>query len=196
MAVDLIGSSEALPSIGGSNSFNWLQDPTTAGAIAGLGAGVSAGGAFNTATAQQSMYNYQAALAANHAQTLTYMAADAEQRGVTNVQNVELQTAALKGSQRASMAANGIDMGQSGTAADILTTTDYMGARDAITAQHNADMEAWADTTNATEATNNSNLYKASSNSISPFMSLGTSLLTSATSFAKNNYATTQANGG
>jgi hypothetical protein len=176
--------------------FDWLKSDTGTGLIQVLGAGVGAKGAYDSAEAQKQMYAFQAQLARNNAVLEDAMASDASRRGETNVQNVQLKTAALKSDQRAAMAANGIDMANSGTSADILGTTDYMGARDAITAKHNADMEAWAYQNKAIADRNNANMYSNTSDSISPFMSAGTSLLTSAASYAKNYNAMKTAKGG
>lgn len=172
-------------------AFDWLKkNKSDIGlGVSAAGAGFSAVGAYNTAESQQQMYDYQAQLAANHSITLEWQAKDAETRGAQNVQNVQVKTAGVKGDQRAAMAANGIDMAGSGTAADILTTTDYMGTRDSITAQHNADMQAWAYRNQATDASNSSAMYKSASDSISPIGSMFGSLLTSASSVAKNLFA-------
>lgn len=180
-----------------SSAFSWLKtnQGNIGAGLQGFGAGFGAVSAYNAAQSQQEMYDYQAQLAANHAITLGWQAKDAEARGAQTVQNIQVKTAGVKGDQRAAMAANGIEMSGSGTAADLLTTTDYMGTRDSITAQHNADMQAWAYRNQATDATNNSAMYTFASDSISPIMSAGTSLLTSAGSFSKNLFASSSAKG-
>lgn len=62
--------------------------------------------------------------------------------GQREEQKSQINTAQLKSTQRASMAANGIDLGV-GSAENILTTTDVMGEIDANTIQANAVRAAW-----------------------------------------------------
>lgn len=180
--------------------FDWITSAASGSGggfsdvLQGFGAGFAAMGAYSSADSQKAMYAYQAQLARNNAIVQEQRAKDALARGATNVQNVQMKTAQVKSDQRAALAANGIDLG-SGSAVDILTTTDYMGARDAITAQHNADMEAWADRNNANNLNSDAALYDKSSDSVSPFMSFGSSLLTSATQYADRYYAMNTAKG-
>jgi hypothetical protein len=69
-------------------------------------------------------------------------AADAIKRGDKEAINVKNKANQLKGSQRAAMAAQGIDL-SSGSSADIITETETMGSLDALTAKNNAYREAW-----------------------------------------------------
>ena len=62
--------------------------------------------------------------------------------GQREEQKSQINTAQLKSTQRASMAANGVDLGV-GSAENILTTTDVMGEIDANTIQANAVRSAW-----------------------------------------------------
>jgi len=71
-----------------------------------------------------------------------YQASDALLRGATNENVSRHKTAQLKSTQTAELAARNIDLG-SGSALDILTSTDFMGERDALTVRDNANKEAW-----------------------------------------------------
>lgn len=72
-----------------------------------------------------------------------YAAQDAQRRGELEAQQVQRQARALKGAQRATMAARGLDLGV-GTQAEILDSTDFFGQSDASTARFNAQKEAWS----------------------------------------------------
>jgi hypothetical protein len=62
--------------------------------------------------------------------------------GQREEQKSRIATANLKGTQRAQLAANGVDLGE-GSAANVLTSTDLMGEIDAKTIQSNAVRSAW-----------------------------------------------------
>lgn len=72
-----------------------------------------------------------------------YAAQDAIRRGDEQANKIQQQARALKGSQRASMAAKGLDLGV-GTAAELQDQTDFFGAVDASTARFNAQRDAWS----------------------------------------------------
>lgn len=72
-----------------------------------------------------------------------YAAQDALRRGEQEAQAVQRKAAQLKGSQRALMAAKGLDL-SSGTPADILDSTDFFAENDVNTARFNARKDAWA----------------------------------------------------
>lgn len=87
----------------------------------------------------------QAAKAAgrNNQVMAEYAAQDAIRRGDEQANKIQQQARALKGSQRASMAAKGLDLGV-GTAAELQDQTDFFGAVDASTARFNAQRDAWS----------------------------------------------------
>ena len=95
--------------------------------------------------------------------------ADHRQAGERDRQRSQLATAQLKGHQRASMAASGVDLGD-GSAARVLTDTDVMGGIDADTIYSNAVRNAWGYRTDAT-------LKRAGADAISPMTSATTSLI-------------------
>ncbi|OZI23752.1 hypothetical protein CAL26_09995 [Bordetella genomosp. 9] len=147
--------------------------------IAAAGAVVSAKGAADQAQAQKDALGYQAQVSANNAQYAEWQAEDAEQQGVDAEAKSRQQTAQLKGTQRAALAANGVSLG-GGSALDILAGTDYMGEQDALTIRDNAARQAWGYRTQGQNYVDNSGLLATNADKISPSNAAGTSLLTSA----------------
>jgi len=147
--------------------------------IAGAAALISAKGASDQAQASKDAANYQASVSANNAQIAEWQAENAEQQGVDAEAKSRLQTAQLKGTQRATLAANGVALGE-GSALDILTGTDYLGEQDALTIRDNAARQAWGYRTQGQSYADNSNLLSSQASDISPSNAAGTSLLTSA----------------
>lgn len=146
-----------------------------AGALA-LGAGSAALGAtsaYQQAQFSKEMANYNAGIAEMNAQ-------DALRRGDEEAMKVGRQGRQLGGTQRAVMAARGVDIGE-GTAADILDQTDFFTISDQNTVRNNAAKEAW----NARAQGRGSRMQ---ADSISPFMSAAGSLLGSAGSVADKWY--------
>lgn len=94
-------------------------------------------GAYYGAKSQKTAYNSAADAAEANAKMAELQAQSEIASGQREEQKVRLNTAQLKGAQRASMAANGIDLGE-GTANQIQTSTDYMGEVDALTVRQNA----------------------------------------------------------
>ena len=72
-----------------------------------------------------------------------YAAQDAQRRAGEDAIRVQQKASQLKGSQRATMAAKGLDLGV-GTQADILDQTDFFGATDAATTRDNGNRDAWS----------------------------------------------------
>ena len=106
------------------------------------GMGFSAVSAYKEAQSQKAVLRYQAKVAANNAQIAEFQAQQEEYAGAIGEQASRLRTAGVVGSQRAAMAANGIDLGE-GNASDILATSKFMGERDALTIRDNAARAAW-----------------------------------------------------
>lgn len=156
-----------------------------------FGSLASAYGAFSKSSGSQAAYEYQAVVADNNAKMAEWQAQDALKRGVTAVNQHQLKVSQLQGTQRASMASRGIDLGQ-GSALDILTDTAFMGKIDANTIQDNAVKEAWAYRTQAAGANSNANLLRMQAGSINPGADAVGSLLTGATGVAKTWYSLSQ----
>jgi hypothetical protein len=72
-----------------------------------------------------------------------YAAQDALQRGEEAAIASQRRTSQLRGTQRAAMAARGLDLG-SGTPAELIDQTDFFGEQDVRTARTNAKREAWS----------------------------------------------------
>lgn len=70
-------------------------------------------------------------------------AQDALKRGDEDAIKLRQHGAAIKGAQRAAMAAKGLDLGV-GTQAEILDQTDFFSETDQITARSNAQRSAWS----------------------------------------------------
>lgn len=148
-----------------------------------LGGLLGAKGSYDSASASKEAYAIQAAIARANAQTSEAQAQIALENGQSAEQNTRLRTRQVIGSQRAAMAANGIDLGE-GTATDILTTSTFMGERDALTVRDNASRQAWAYRVQGTNAINNANVMDQAGNAINPGMAAAGSLLTTASSVA------------
>jgi hypothetical protein len=83
--------------------------------------------------------------------------------GQRAVQSQRMKSAQLKSTQRASMAANGIDLG-SDTAVNILTTTDVLSEIDSNTIEANAIRAAWGYRTNSVSELNRASMANANAN--------------------------------
>lgn len=153
---------------------------------AAAAAGTSAYTAVSTADANKQQANYQALVAENNAKIAQQQRADALNRGEIEAQNAMREQAKLIGQQRASLAANGVDVTQ-GSAVDILASTKFLGAQDVATIQSNAAREAWGYTVESGNYQAQSTLDKWRSSIINPgaqgaLAGVG-SLLTSASSY-------------
>lgn len=84
-----------------------------------------------------------------NARVAELQAEDARRRGVEVAALTRGKTKRLRGSQRAALAAQGIDI-QTGSAADIQAETEDIGELDAITVKNNAMREAFGFETKAT----------------------------------------------
>ncbi len=123
-----------------------------------MGAGVAgqAAGSYSSAKGQQAQMQYDAAMgklnaamAESDASLLELNASISEtqarmqtQIGQREEQQLRLRSRQLKGSQRASIAASGVDLGV-GSAARVLATTDYMTEVDASEIRANAARQAF-----------------------------------------------------
>lgn len=163
-----------------------LASIATGAQVAGTVA--SAIGARNKAKAEKGAMEYQAAVARNNAQIAEWQAEDAIRRGQVTKQQSQLKTNALKGRQRAMMAERGIDLGE-GSALNILTDTDMIGAIDANNATDNAAREAFGFKVQGSNYKSNADLLTARAGSISPNGAAFGSLLTGAGSVASSWYS-------
>lgn len=161
-------------------------------AVAGAGVGMSAGGAMNSASAQKATLGYEAAVARNNQTIANYQADLAVQNGAIAEQNQQLKTASLEGDQRAALAANGVDLG-TGSATEVLATTQFMGQRDALTIRDNAARQAWAYKNQAAGYGSEAAADNASADAINPTTAGLSSLLSGAGQVAMSWYARNKA---
>lgn len=152
-----------------------------------VGGAQQAIGAYGQAAGQRSSLRYDAQIAAFNVRMAEQSAQRSLERGRAETNAVRRNTAALKGQQRAGMAARGVDLTY-GTPAEVLTSTDVMGELDAQTTQINAIREAWGYRAQATNFENEAAMATASAQSISPGLAASTSLLGSATDLASSFY--------
>jgi hypothetical protein len=154
----------------------------------------AAGGAFsligaltkanNTATAD----NAQATQLTTNAGNAEQAAASAVTTGIATAANTETKGAQTVASQRAAMAANGIDVNAAGTAANVQQSTQYITKQNVDTITANAARTAMGYTQQEQSDISNAAAYRSAAASVSPTLAGATSLLTSATGVASNWY--------
>jgi hypothetical protein len=133
-------------------------------AAGGAQAGGSLISAYSQARAVRAQGRYEARSARLNTQLADLQADDAIARGETDLQAQLRQTKVLSGAQRASMAAQGIDLGM-GSAQDIGLETKTLGAMDALQLRNNAFREAFGYRVQATEAAHRGRMARISSRS-------------------------------
>ncbi|MCY1201811.1 hypothetical protein D9M72_132820 [compost metagenome] len=158
------------------------------------GTAASMVGASNSAKAEQNSLNYQAEVSANNAQIAEWQAQDAIRQGQQQEQQSRLQYAAMKGMQRAALAANGVALDE-GSAVDILTSTDYLNEMDASTIRSSAARTAWGYRTQGANYSDNEKALRAGAGAISSGSAAGLSLLGSAGQVADSWYRYSKAGG-
>lgn len=156
--------------------------------LSGLSAANGAFGSYFGARTKRNNLRHHAVMDRINAQVTDLQARDALIQGQRREQSSRLKTAALKSSQRVALAANGVDLGE-GSAANILTGTDYLGEMDANAIAADAIKTAWGYKTESTNLRNRAAMNDANASGISPGAAAGTSLLGSATSVAGHYYA-------
>ncbi len=117
----------------------------SAASAAALGTAVTAMTAGSALSAYGSIQQGRtaAAVGRNNQIMAEYAAQDAQRRGEEDAQAVRRKADQLKGTQRATMAARGLDL-NAGTAADLLDSTDFFSEVDQNTARYNAKRDAWS----------------------------------------------------
>lgn len=100
---------------------------------------------------------------------------------------VSLRAGMMKSTQRASMAANGIDLGV-GNAAEVQASTDLMKEIDMNTVEANAVRAAWGYRTQGVNMQNEAIMRRATASSISPVGSAVSSLVGSSGAVAQSWY--------
>lgn len=156
------------------------------------GAASSVVGSYFSARSQQLQANGAAAIADINAGQSELAAQQELRRGETAAAAASQRAGQVKGAQRAALAANGIDLG-SGSAAEVLTSTDLAKENDVNMITANAVRAAWGQRQQATNFENEALTKRASAKSISPFMAGATSLLGGATQVASSWYTLNKA---
>jgi len=128
--------------------------------------------AMTQAYSAYSKASLEQSVAQNNAQLAEWQAKSILQRGAEAEQQMRLRTAAMKGTQRAAMAASGLSLTE-GSPLEILTSTDVMGEQDALRIRYNAQQEAWGVRAQAAG-------YSAKAAATSPYSAGAMSLVTNA----------------
>ncbi|MDR3005198.1 MAG: hypothetical protein LBV14_13305 [Acidovorax sp.] len=151
-------------------------------------------GGYYSAASQKSALKAQAALADTNARIAELGAQSALAQGQQQVGALTLRAGQLKSTQRANLAANGVDLGE-GSAAEVQASTDLMKEIDKNTVEANAVRSAWGYRTQAMNFQNEALTKRATAGGISPIGSAVTSLLSGAGSVASSWYAQSKAGG-
>ena len=157
-----------------------------------LGLGV-AGGLFKTVASVNSANNTitadnaQADALSTNALIAERAAASAVEQGQAEAANASTRGAQVIGAQRATLAANGVDV-NSGSAADLQASTQYVTNRDVNTITANAARAAMGYSQQSQFDLQNAANYRRAAGSVNPLMSGGATLLSSATDVASTWY--------
>lgn len=160
----------------------------TMGTIFQLGGALSSMiGGFYQADMMKSNLKFQANMAKINANIDELAAENELLKGQREIGAITMGAGKLKSSQRAAMAANGVDLGV-GSAAELQASTDLMKEIDKNTAQSNALHSAWGYRMQAVNQKNSALMANASASGISPWGAAFSSLLGSAGSVAQSWY--------
>ena len=178
----------------GAPSFSGLNGGGASGGIGGAAMPLMIGGmlsgaigGFFSAKAQKYQLKAQAIMADTNARIAEMGAQSALMQGEQEVGNLTLKAGQLKSTQRASLAANGVDLGV-GNAAEIIASTDIMKEVDKNTTMANAIRNAWGYRMQGTNFTNEALTARNTASAISPGMSAFSSLMSGAGNVAANWY--------
>lgn len=152
------------------------------------GAATGAIGSYFSAATQKATLKGQAAIAESNARIAELGAQSALNQGQREVGRLTLKAGQLKSSQRAALAANGVDLGV-GSAAELQASTDIMKEIDKNTLEANAVMSAWGYRSQAVNFQNEALTRRATASAINPSMSAFSSLLGSAGGVASSWYS-------
>lgn len=164
----------------------------TPGMATGIGMGFSAIGSalgsFFSASGQKAALEAQANIAEINARTSENAAQSVLNQGKQQVAQSSLKYGAVKSGQKAALAANGVDIG-TGNAAELQGSTDIMKEIDLNTLKANAVRSAWGYRTQSSNYQIEAMTKRVAADGISPSMSAGTTLLSSAGKVASQWYA-------
>ncbi len=112
------------------------------GAVAAItSTAISVPAAVQKGKTQKAMYNYQAKVNEENARIAQENANVQRQQGIEEARLQRIKAASTIGSQKAAMAANGVDVTQ-GTSLDVIADTAAMGELDALQTQYNYEAKA------------------------------------------------------
>jgi type II secretory pathway pseudopilin PulG len=167
------------------------MDPGTAAIVSmvmsGVGTVMAASSAMQQSQASKDAANYNAAVQRNNAIAADYQAQDAYKRGEKAVEDHLRKTAALRGKQTATMAANGVDISE-GTPLNILTDTELFAEIDTNTIRNNAATEAWGFKNQAANYNAQGTLASMSARNADPMMAGVSTLISGGASVADKWY--------
>lgn len=164
----------------------WMSTLSTVASVVSTGMQVVS--AFSGSSSNKNAYEYQAAVNRNNAMIAEWNAQDVIRQGQQEEDDMRRKAASLKGSQRASLAARGLDISE-GSALNILSDTDMMTENDAITIKNNTNKKAWAYRVQGNNDTANAELLQMRADSESPLMAGGGALLSGLGTVADRWYA-------
>jgi hypothetical protein len=156
------------------------------------GAVTSTIGAYNKSKGEKAAYEYQAQVAANNKQITEWQVSDAAQRRTKDLAAQQLKQRQFAGSQRAAMAANGVDITE-GSALNILSDTEFMGQLDQNTIKDNSNKEIFNYKVQGANFDSNSEMLKMRADAENPMAAAGSTFLTGAGAVADGWYKKKQA---
>jgi hypothetical protein len=136
---------------------------------------------------QKSALKYQAEMAAINARVAEISARSALEAGKHEAAQTGMQYGALRGRQRATLAANGVDLGV-GSAAEIQASSAIMKQIDLNTIKANSVRTAWGIRTQGVNSQAEARMFSASASGISPSSGAMSTFLTGAGSVASRWY--------
>lgn len=174
-----------------------MSGATTAASIVSVGSqvagtAISASGSYYGAKSQKGNLESQAKMAEINARIAEMGAQSALEQGKHQVASLTMQAGQLKGKQRTTMAANGIDLGV-GNAAEVQASTELMKTVDMGTLKMNALRTAFGYRTQGMNAKNEAAMARANSSSVSPGGAAFSTLLGGASQVASSWYGMSQA---
>lgn len=172
-----------------SSMFNIsAENMATVGLVGGIFGGISSAyGAFASARSTKNQLEFQAKMSEINARQAEQQAQSIMYSAERQIGQVTLKAGKVKSSQKASMAANGIALGE-GNAAETVATTDLMKEIDALTINANAVRAAAAARSQSVNYSNQALLSQTSSDTINPMSAGATSMINSATTVASSWY--------
>ncbi|MCP2041931.1 hypothetical protein L1281_002549 [Neisseria sp. HSC-16F19] len=174
------GGGAAGGAAGGSNWQDYLGIGTQIMGLIGQGVG-----SFYSARSQKRQLEMQAFMAELNGRRMEKQAQQALRAGEKEAVSRSLQAGQLKGSQRAALAANGVDLGV-GSAAELQAGTDYFKEADMNQLAANALADAWGYRMGALNETNSARMARAQASTVNPMAAVHQTLLTGAGKVAES----------